>query len=61
MSGINEDGKNMVVDLMSAVKAPLCDLDQVAEMCLSLTHGKGVKLVNGVCIPVDNGFSAVIG
>ncbi|KAF7586148.1 hypothetical protein BBP40_009403 [Aspergillus hancockii] len=61
MANVNEEGKNKAMAIMGAVRSPLCEIDAVAELCLSMTCGKGARLVNGACIPVDHGFSGALG
>ncbi|PLB53797.1 putative short chain dehydrogenase/oxidoreductase [Aspergillus steynii IBT 23096] len=60
-SGINAVGLNKARGIMAAVQAPLCQADQAADVCLSLACGKGSKLINGACIPVDQGWTGVVG
>ena len=61
MAGVNEEGKDKVVSIMGALRSPLCDIDEVAEVCVSMTCGKGSRLINGACIPIDHGFSGTVG
>ncbi|GES61720.1 short-chain dehydrogenase/oxidoreductase [Aspergillus terreus] len=61
MAGVNEEGMKKVKELMEAVKTPLCELDQVAELCLTLASSRGARLINGACIPVDHGFCGIVG
>ncbi|KAE8334958.1 hypothetical protein BDV24DRAFT_169688 [Aspergillus arachidicola] len=61
MAGVNEEGKEKVVSIMGATRSPLCDIDEVAEVCVSMTCGKGSRLINGACIPIDHGFSGTVG
>ncbi|RJE27606.1 NAD dependent epimerase/dehydratase family [Aspergillus sclerotialis] len=60
-TGMNTEGYQKTNELLKAVNIPLCDVDRAAELCTSLTFGKGTSLVNGACIPVDHGWSAVYG
>ncbi|PYH87546.1 short chain dehydrogenase/oxidoreductase [Aspergillus ellipticus CBS 707.79] len=60
-TGINTEGKDKMKDLMTAAKTPLCDVNQVAEFCVSVSCGPGAKLINGTCIPVDHGFAGLLG
>ncbi|PWY91359.1 short chain dehydrogenase/oxidoreductase [Aspergillus sclerotioniger CBS 115572] len=61
MSNINMEGKDKAVGLMTAAGVPLCDVDRVAELCLSISCGPGAELINGTCIPVDHGLSGLLG
>ncbi|GFF29853.1 bacilysin biosynthesis oxidoreductase BacC [Aspergillus lentulus] len=60
-AGLNEEGKDKAVEIGGAVKARLCEIDDVADMCLFLACGKGSKLINGALIPADNGWTGVLG
>ncbi|GIJ99427.1 hypothetical protein Aspvir_001559 [Aspergillus viridinutans] len=60
-AGINVEGKDKAVEILIAIKAPLCGIDDVADMCLSLACGRGSKLINGALIPVDNGWTGIVG
>lgn len=59
MAGINLEAKDRIVELMQAMRVPMCPLGEVAEVVFSMTCGPGARLMNGNCVPVDNGFSAV--
>lgn len=59
--GVNDEGKDIMLNIMKAARAPSCDLDQVADLCLFLSAGKGGKVVNGACIAADNGWSGTLG
>ncbi|KAF9884526.1 hypothetical protein FE257_001714 [Aspergillus nanangensis] len=61
MSGINQDGMARVQKLFATAEVPMCDLDQVAEVCLTVASSQGMKLINGTCIPVDHGLSGTLG
>ncbi|KAE8144568.1 hypothetical protein BDV25DRAFT_145484 [Aspergillus avenaceus] len=54
-SNINQEGMQRTTGLLRATQTPLCDVDSVAELCLSLTCGKGARLINGAY-----GLSAVL-
>ncbi|KAH8433027.1 SDR family NAD(P)-dependent oxidoreductase [Aspergillus melleus] len=60
-SGINAAGMGKAKGIIEAVGVPLCQPDQVADVCLSLSSGKGSKLINGACIPVDQGWTGIVG
>ncbi|KAE8379834.1 hypothetical protein BDV26DRAFT_303396 [Aspergillus bertholletiae] len=60
-AGINEEGKGKAIGIMGSVRSPLCDIEEVAEICVSMTSGKGNRLINGACIPVDHGYSGTVG
>jgi NAD(P)-dependent dehydrogenase (short-subunit alcohol dehydrogenase family) len=60
-AGINMEGKDKAAEIFSAIKAPMCELNDVADMCLSLACGRGSKLINGAIIPVDNGWTGIVG
>ncbi|KAL2222477.1 dehydrogenase with different specificitie [Thermoascus aurantiacus ATCC 26904] len=59
--GVNDEGKDIILNIVKAARAPSCDLDQVADLCLFLSAGKGGKVVNGACIAADNGWSGTLG
>ncbi|PLB42621.1 SDR family NAD(P)-dependent oxidoreductase [Aspergillus candidus] len=59
MAGINREGMERIEQLMQAMRIPMCPLGEVAEVVFTLTCGPGARLMNGNCVPVDNGFSAV--
>ncbi|RAL14303.1 SDR family NAD(P)-dependent oxidoreductase [Aspergillus homomorphus CBS 101889] len=61
MTGINEEGKDKAMELMTAANVEMCDVEQVADLCLSITSGPGSNLINGACIPVDHGMSGCLG
>ncbi|RAH61605.1 short chain dehydrogenase/oxidoreductase [Aspergillus piperis CBS 112811] len=61
MSNINLEGKDKAVALMTAAAAPMCDINRVAELCLSISCGPGAEIINGTCIPIDHGMSGVLG
>ncbi|KAF7121979.1 hypothetical protein CNMCM5793_009533 [Aspergillus hiratsukae] len=60
-AGINMEGKDKATEILSAIKTPLCELNDVADMCLSVACGRGSKLINGAIIPVDNGWTGIVG
>lgn len=60
-SNINLEGYKKTNDMLQAVGVGLCDLDEAASVCASLTFGAGTNLVNGACVPVDQGWSALYG
>ena len=60
-TGMNMDGYHKMNDLYKATQAPVCELDSVADLCVSLTFAKGAGLVNGACISVDRGWSGILG
>lgn len=59
--GVNVEGKDFMVDIFRSTRSPMCDLDQVADLCLFLSAERGGKVVNGACIAADNGWSGVVG
>ncbi|RAH69323.1 SDR family NAD(P)-dependent oxidoreductase [Aspergillus aculeatinus CBS 121060] len=61
MTGVNMEGKDKAMDMMTAAKLAMCDVDQVADLCLSITCGPGSSLINGTCIPVDQGLTGWLG
>lgn len=60
-SGMNMDGYGLAAPILEAVKAPMCDLDEVAGFCLNMTYGKGASVINGACIALDNGWTGMVG
>ncbi|KAG2026683.1 hypothetical protein GB937_001469 [Aspergillus fischeri] len=60
-AGFNKEGQDKALEIGTAVKARLCEIDDVADMCLFLACGKGSKLINGALIPADNGWTGVLG
>ncbi|KAJ5989024.1 hypothetical protein N7481_004234 [Penicillium waksmanii] len=60
-NGMNMEGYQKFSSVYEAVKAPMCDVDEVAGLCTNLTYGKGASIINGACIAVDNGWSCVVG
>lgn len=60
-TGVNVEGYQKTMELVSALKLPLCDVERVAEVCVSVTFDRGMSLVNGACIPVDHGWAGVYG
>ncbi|KAJ5235700.1 uncharacterized protein N7469_004868 [Penicillium citrinum] len=60
-NGVNMDGMQKFKSVFEAVNAPMCDVNEVAGFCTSLTYGKGASIINGACIAVDNGWSCVVG
>lgn len=60
-TGINMDGYQKLNTILESIKAPPCDLDEVAGFCTSMTYGKGTSIINGACIAVDNGWTCVVG
>lgn len=60
-SGMNMEGYQKTNALLEAVQAPLCDLEEVAGFCLTMTYGKGAGVINGACIAVDNGWTGMVG
>lgn len=60
-TGMNMDGYGLSAPILEAVKAPLCDLDEVAGFCLNMTYGKGASVINGACIALDNGWTGMVG
>ncbi|KAJ5761160.1 hypothetical protein N7520_008316 [Penicillium odoratum] len=60
-TGLNVDNLQRVTGILGALRVPLCELEECAELSLQLAGGKGFSIVNGVCISADNGFTAVVG
>ncbi|KAF7713744.1 PKS/NRPS-like protein biosynthetic cluster [Penicillium ucsense] len=60
-TGMNMEGYQRMNAVYEAVQAPACDLDEVAGFCTNLTYGKGSSVINGACIALDNGWTAVVG
>lgn len=60
-SNVNAEGMKKTHDLGAGVKVPLCDTNQAADVCVSLTFGGGAGLINGACIPVDHGWCGTWG
>ncbi|KAF7176947.1 hypothetical protein CNMCM7691_004372 [Aspergillus felis] len=60
-AGINMEGKDKAFEILGAIKPPMCEIDDVADMCLFLACGRGSKLINGAIIPADNGWTGVLG
>lgn len=60
-TGIHMEGYQKMKAWYDAVNPPMCDVDDVANLCVNLTYGKGVGAINGSCIAVDNGWSCVVG
>ncbi|KAL3484599.1 hypothetical protein BJX62DRAFT_248312 [Aspergillus germanicus] len=60
-SGINTEGYQKMRDAMQALKIPLCDLDDVADLALEVSHGARSRLLNGALIHVDNGWGSMMG
>ncbi|KAE8353231.1 hypothetical protein BDV28DRAFT_165109 [Aspergillus coremiiformis] len=58
---VNPEGMDKAMAIMGSARLPLCEIDEVAELCVSMTCGKGARLINGACIPVDRGFSGIVG
>ncbi|PWY75111.1 short chain dehydrogenase/oxidoreductase [Aspergillus heteromorphus CBS 117.55] len=57
----NLEGRDKMMQFLGAAKAPLVDVDQVAELCFSVACGPGSRLLNGTCIPVDHGLAGLLG
>lgn len=60
-TGLNMEGYQKMNTIFESIKAPYCDLEEVASFCTSLTYGKGASIINGACIAVDQGWSATVG
>ena len=60
-TGMHMEGYQKMNAVYEAVQAPACDLDEVAGFCTNLTYGKGSSVINGACIALDNGWTAVVG
>ncbi|KAJ0414026.1 short chain dehydrogenase/oxidoreductase [Aspergillus carlsbadensis] len=60
-TGINKEGYQKTRDAMEALRIPLCDLDDVADLCVELSHGARSRLLNGALIHVDNGWGSMMG
>ena len=60
-AGMNMEGYQKLNELLTALKIPSCDVELVADICTALTFGKGMGLINGACIPVDQGWSGIYG
>ncbi|KAL3450540.1 hypothetical protein BJX65DRAFT_315999 [Aspergillus insuetus] len=60
-SGINTEGYQKMRDAMQALKIPLCDLGDVADLALEVSHGARSRLLNGALIHVDNGWGSMMG
>lgn len=59
--GINREGYQKMSELMKAAGTPLCNIDEVADLCVYLAHGKGAGLINGALINVDHGWGSIMG
>ncbi|KAJ5212103.1 uncharacterized protein N7498_003749 [Penicillium cinerascens] len=60
-TGLNMEGYQKMNTVFESIKAPYCDLEEVAGFCTSMTYGKGASIINGACIAVDNGWTCVVG
>lgn len=61
IGGCNAEGRQKVMEILSATRPTPCNLDEVAAYCLSLAHGAGSSLINGAVINVDHGWTSVVG
>ena len=59
-NGLNMEGYQKLNAVLEAVKTPMCDVDEAADLCLNLTCGKGFGIVNGACLAADNGWTAIV-
>ncbi|KAH7044069.1 hypothetical protein B0J12DRAFT_577981 [Macrophomina phaseolina] len=57
----HEEGSRKVMEILSGVGIQLCDVREVADLCVSLATGPGSSLINGACIAVDHGWTSVVG
>ncbi|KAJ5132383.1 hypothetical protein N7448_006541 [Penicillium atrosanguineum] len=60
-TGINMEGYQKMNTIFESIKAPYCDLEEVAGFCTSMTYGKGASIINGACIAMDQGWTATVG
>lgn len=60
-AGINEEGYQKMAELMRAAGTALCNVDEVADLCVWVAGGKGAGLVNGAAINVDHGWGSIMG
>ncbi|KAE8331416.1 hypothetical protein BDV39DRAFT_189821 [Aspergillus sergii] len=57
----NEEGCNRIMGLLQSMKVNHCDIDEVADLCVSLTAGPGSRQINGALINVDKGWGSLMG
>lgn len=60
-TGMHMEGYQKMNSVYESIKAPACDLDEVAGFCVNLTYGPGASVINGACIAIDNGWTCVVG
>lgn len=60
-TGINMEGYQKMSSILDAVKVPMVELDDAANLCVTVASGKGFGIVNGTCISADNGWSSIVG
>ncbi|ODM20363.1 hypothetical protein SI65_03416 [Aspergillus cristatus] len=60
-AGINQEGYQKMAELMKATGTALCNVDEVADLCVWIAGGKGAGLVNGAAINVDHGWGSIMG
>lgn len=57
-TGVNAEGLQKACAQSDLMNPGNCDVKEVAEVCLWLT---GAEVINGACIPVDKGWSGMLG
>lgn len=55
------EGRKKIEDILTGLRPKPCSTDSVAALCLSLSQGPGLELLNGSCINVDHGWTSVVG
>ncbi|KAL5335603.1 putative short chain dehydrogenase/ reductase [Aspergillus crustosus] len=60
-AGVNTEGQQRILEIFQALKVQLCDLDDVADLSMSLSEGGKADLLNGTLIHVDNGWGSIMG
>ncbi|KAL2846697.1 hypothetical protein BJY01DRAFT_247127 [Aspergillus pseudoustus] len=61
LAGVNPEGKQRTAEIMQALKVPVCNIDDVADLCVTLSEGSRSNLLNGALIHVDNGWGSIMG
>ncbi|KAJ5239910.1 hypothetical protein N7468_004529 [Penicillium chermesinum] len=60
-SNMNMEGYQKLHDILGSIKVPTCEVEDAANLCVTLVSGKGMGIVNGACLAADNGWTSIVG